>query len=182
MFYTAVILSANVIIILLNTLFGGDFWFTALYSVLGTVTVIAYDGITAFLIRRLPEKWFVPEKKAFNVSRAEKRFYSKLKIKKITALVPELGGFTGFHKDKLQSVDDKEYLFRFLLESNYGVAIHIVNAVGGLVIGLLPFCGGVSVWLPVAGVNFVLSMLPVFILRKNTPSLMFLYKRAKKQQ
>lgn len=178
MFYTAVILLANATIVTANTLAYGDFWKTLLFSVLGTVSVIAYDGITAFLIRRLPEKWFAAGKKAFDVSRKEKRFYSKIKLKKITALVPELGGFTGFHKDKLQSTDDTEYLRRFLLESNYGVAIHIVNALGGFVIGFLPFCGGFWVWMPVAIVNFVLSMLPVFILRNNTPPLLFLYKRA----
>lgn len=182
MFYTATIAAANVIIILVNTLSAGDFWLTALFSVLGTASVIAYDGLTAFLIRRLPEKWFAPEKKVFGVSRFEKRIYSKLKVKRLASVVPELGGFTNFHKDKLESAIDGEYLSRFLLESNYGVAIHIVNAVGGFVIGFLPFCGGVGIWLPVALVNFVLSMLPVFILRNNTPSLLFLYKRTKKQR
>ena len=103
MFYTATIAAANVIIILVNTLLAGDFWLTALFSVLGTVSVIAYDGITAFLIRRLPEKWFAPEKKVFGVSRFEKRVYSKLKVKRLASFVPELGGFTNFHKDKLET-------------------------------------------------------------------------------
>lgn len=182
MYYTATIAAANVIIILVNTLCAGKLWQTALFSVLGTVSVIAFDGITAFLIRRLPEKWFAPEKNAFKVFRFEKRLYSGLKVKRLASFVPELGGFTNFHKDKLESATDGDYLFRFLLESNYGVAIHIVNAVGGFVIGLLPFCGGAGIWLPVACVNFVLSMLPVFILRNNTPSLLFLYKRAQKQK
>lgn len=182
MFYTAVILLANVVIIAANALAVGDLLTTALFSALATVSVIAYDGITAFIIRRLPERWFAAGKKAFDVSRREKRVYSKLNIKKITRLVPELGGFTGFHKDKLKSTDDTEYLRRFLLESNYGVAIHIVNALGGFVIGFLPFCGGAGVWIPVAVVNFVLSMLPVFILRSNTPPLLFLYKKAIKNK
>lgn len=177
MFYTAVILLANVIIVAANALAGSNIWITLLFSSLGTVSVIAYDGITAFIIRRLPEKWFAAGNRLFDVSRREKRLYSKIKLKKITALVPELGGFTGFHKDKLKSTDDNEYLRRFLLESNYGVVIHIVNAAGGFVIGFLPFCGGIWVWIPVAAVNFVLSMLPVFILRNNTPPLLFLYKR-----
>ena len=77
MFYTAVILLANAIIVTANAIAYGDFWKTLLFSVLGTVSVIAYDGITAFLIRRLPEKWFAAGKKAFDVSRKEKRFYSK---------------------------------------------------------------------------------------------------------
>lgn len=182
MYYTATIAAANVIIILVNALCAGKLWQTALFSVLGTVSVIAFDGITAFLIRRLPEKWFAPEKNGFKVFRFEKRLYSKLKVKRLASFVPELGGFTNFHKDKLESTTDGDYLSRFLLESNYGVAIHIVNAVGGFVIGFLPFCGGAGIWIPVACVNFVLSMLPVFILRNNTPSLLFLYKRAQKQK
>lgn len=182
MYYTATIAAANVIIILVNTLCAGKLWQTALFSVLGTVSVIAFDGITAFLIRRLPEKWFAPEKNGFKVFRFEKRLYSKLKVKRLASFVPELGGFTNFHKDKLESATDGDYLSRFLLESNYGVAIHVVNAAGGFVIGFLPFCGGAGIWLPVACVNFVLSMLPVFILRNNTPSLLFLYKRAQKQK
>lgn len=182
MYYTATIAAANVIIILVNTLCAGKFWQTALFSAMGTVSVIAFDGITAFLIRRLPEKWFAPEKNAFKVFRFEKRLYSRLKVKRLASFVPELGGFTNFHKDKLESATDGDYLSRFLLESNYGVAIHIVNAVGGFVIGFLPFCGGAGIWLPVACVNFALSMLPVFILRNNTPSLLFLYKRAQKQK
>lgn len=182
MYYTATIAAANVIIILVNTLCAGKLWQTALFSVLGTVSVIAFDGITAFLIRRLPEKWFAPEKNAFKVFRFEKRLYSGLKVKRLASFVPELGGFTNFHKNKLESATDGDYLSRFLLESNYGVAIHIVNAAGGFVIGFLPFCGGAGIWLPVACVNFVLSMLPVFILRNNTPSLLFLYKRAQKQK
>lgn len=181
MFYVTVILFANVLIILANVFRGGEFLPTLLFSVLGTVSVIAVDGIFAFAIRRLPEKWFAPESKLFKVSRKEKRLYSKLRIKAITPYVPELGGFTGFHKDKLKSNNDSEYLGRFLLESNYGVAIHIADAVFGFLIGLFPFCGGWSVWVPVALVNFVLSMLPVFVLRNNTPPLMFLYKKSLKK-
>ena len=181
MFYTLVILSANVIIILANVFNGADFLSTLLFSVLGTVAVIGVDGVLAFAIRRLPEKWFKAGNRIFNVSRREKRIYTKLKLKKITPYVPELGGFTGFHKNKLKSTDNADYLARFLLESNYGVAIHVANAVFGFVIGVFPFCGGVSVWIPVAAVNFVLSMLPVFILRNNTPSLLFLYKKSAKK-
>lgn len=183
MFYAAVILLANIAIIISNVFGGASFLPTVIFSALGTVSVIAVDGITAFIIRRLPEKWFCADNSVFSVSRREKRVYSRLGVKKLNAVVPELGGFTNFHKDKLESTDDFAYLARFLLESNYGVVIHIVNALFGYLIGFLPFCGGASVWIPVATVNFALSMLPVFILRNNTPALMYLYKRsASKQQ
>lgn len=177
MFYATIILLANVLTVLFNVFNGAELLPTLVFSVQGTVTVIAVDGILAFVIRRLPEKWFSAESCVFNVSRREKRFYTKLKLKKLTPYVPELGIFTGFRKNKLKSTEDKDYLARFLLESNYGVAIHIANAVFGFVIGAFPFCGGASVWVPIALVNLVLSALPVFILRNNTPPLMFLYRR-----
>ena len=178
MFYTAVIVTANLVIASVCALCGNDFWLCLGNSILATVAVIAYDGITAFIIRRLPERWFTYDKKAFSVSRREKKLYTKLGIKKITHLVPELGMFTGFHKDKLQSNNDISYLGRFIMESNYGVVIHLVNAFGGFVIAALPFCGGAKIWVPVYFVNFVLSMLPVFILRNNNYSLFNLHKRA----
>lgn len=179
MFYIIVILSANLLITLFNSIGGGNPVKTLLLSLLATAAVIAYDGATAFLIRRLPEKWFCAENKAFNVSRMEKRIYAKLNVKKTVGLVPELGGFTNFHKDKLKSTDDADYLARFILESNYGVVIHLVNAFGGWVIGFIPWVSG-AIWIPVVFTNFILSMMPVFILRNNTPALVFLYNRAQK--
>jgi hypothetical protein len=42
---------------------------------------------------------------------------------------------------------------------------------------LLPFMDPISVALPIAAVNFVLSILPTMILRFNTPALRRIYRR-----
>ena len=182
MFYICVIAAANVIIIGGNVLATGaatlpDILRIAAASLGGTAAVIAIDGVTAFLIRRLPEGWFSADRELFSVSDGERRLYAKLGVKKWKSKVPELGGFSGFHKDKLQSASNVAYLARFLLESNYGVVIHLANAACGFAIAFLPFCRQPSIWIPIFLVNFVLSLLPIAILRYNTPGLRRLYIR-----
>ena len=181
MLYLTVILVANLLIALRNSI--SQLSLIGYFSALGmslayTVTVIAVDGVFAFLIRRLPERWFLPENPAFSVSPCERRIYGALGVRRWKDCVPELGVFTGFHKDHLESTGDTAYLRRFLLESNYGVVIHLLNAVFGFLILFLPFASRATVALPVAVVNFVLSILPVMILRYHTPVLLRLYRRS----
>ncbi len=183
MAYIITILGATVTIALLNFLYDGVYSFAAFgtllfFTFLGVVAVIAIDGVVAFVVRRLPERWFAPGKKCFSVPKWEKQLYRKLKINKWKKFVPELGCFTGFHKDKLQATDDTTYLARFLLESNYGSLGHILGAVLGFGILWLPFLRPIGMGLPIAIVNFVLSMLPTLILRANTPALTRLWQRA----
>ncbi len=157
---------------------------SALFAVvLATVAIIAVDGITALIIRRLtPKSWYAPPKKLFKVSKKERDFYKAIKIKSWKDRVPELGGFTSFHKDKLESNSDPAYLERFIIEANYGVVIHLVNAILGFVIMFIPFCASPTIWIPVFAVNFILSMLPVAILRYTSYTLQNLYNRCKKKE
>ena len=181
MLYVVVISLGNLLIILGNLLGSGDWgsWLYACgYSVFATVCVIAVDGLTAFLVRRFPERWFRPGLALFEVSSRERKFYGRFGVKCWKSKVPELGVFTGFHKDHLTAPKDASYLGRFLLESNYGVIIHWVNALFGFVILAIPGCGGISYTLPVALINFVLSLMPAMILRYNTPGLLRLYRKA----
>ena len=98
----------------------------------GTIGVIAIDGLGAFLVRRaLPEKWFLPNRKLFTVSKKEHKFYQSIKIKSWKDKVPELGMFTAFSKSEFKSSSDAEYLKRFIIESNYGVICHLQNAIFG---------------------------------------------------
>lgn len=148
-----------------------------LRSFFGIAAVILWDGLWAFLIRRMPEKCFAPLKKGFSVSAKEIGLYRFLQIKKWKRFVPELGGFTGFHKDKLCDPHDPEYLSRYLLEANYGVAIHLVNALLGFAILFLPFLT-LPLGVPIVIVNGILSLMPAMILRSNTPALRRLLLRA----
>ena len=181
--YILVISIATVIIILSNLFASGNLdlnnllWLS-IDTVTGVIAIIAWDGLMAFLIRRLlPMSWFSPGKKVFQVSKNERKFYISLKIKAWKDKIPELGGFTSFHKNELTSSNDIEYLKRFIIESNYGVIIHIENALLGFLIFLIPLCSKPSIWIPIFAVNFVLSMLPVFVLRYVTYTLNRLYKK-----
>jgi len=182
MFYIISISGAAILISLVNFIFGGIYTFlslgqTFLRVILGVIAVIAVDGILAFIVRRLPEKWFAPEARLFSVSKREADLYRRSKINVWKKFVPELGCFTGFHKDKIRDPHNSAYIGRFLLESNYGVLGHVLGALFGFSIMLLPFLRPLSMGLPIAIVNFILSMLPTFILRFNTPPLRRIYRR-----
>lgn len=179
MWYIAIIIGANIIIIAGHLSFSAlPLWQSLLFPPMATISVIAVDGIGAYLTRRLPERFFIAEK-TLAVREAERKFYRKIGIKKWKDKVPELGGFTGFHKDHLKSKADEEYLSKFLLESNYGIACHTVNITTGFLIAFLSFCGPLSVTLPVSAVNAVLNLLPIAILRYNNAALLRAYKRTK---
>ncbi len=146
--------------------------------VIAAVAIFALDAIGALIIRRLtPKSWYTPDKKLFKVSKKERNIYRALKIKSWKDSVPELGGFTSFHKDKLESISDSAYLERFIIEANYGVVIHLANAVFGFAIMFIPFCSSPTIWIPVFAVNFVLSILPVAILRYTSYTLQNLFKK-----
>lgn len=182
MFYLFAVAAATLIIALINFLTGGIYSLRAfggslMITLICVAAVFVIDGLLAFVIRRLPEKWFSPEARAFNVGKKERGFYRKTKINEWKRYVPEWGCFTGFHKDKLREPSDSEYIGRFLVESNYGVAGHLAGAIFGFAIMLIPSLRPLTVALPVAAVNFILSVMPTMILRFNTPSLRGLYRR-----
>ena len=182
MFYLITITSATIIISLANFLCDGTYSPAAFFGLLlltlaNVAAVFIIDGLMAFIARRLPERWFLPESKLFAVGKREKNFYRKTKINTWKKYVPEWGCFTGFHKDKMLSPDDSAYIGRFLLESNYGVAGHIAGALLGYAIVAIPPLRPLTIALPVAIINMILSLLPTMVLRFNTPALRRLYRR-----
>ena len=183
-FYLTVILTAALIIVAINLLVLPEAvtWqnvaSVSLSVTAGVFSVITVDGIFALLIRRLlPSRIFSADQHRFRVGKKEYEIYRALQIKKWKGLIPELGCFTGFSKSHLESTDDQEYLARFLLESNYGVVIHLANAALGFLIAFIPPCSAPSVWIPVFLVNFLLSCLPVAVLRYTSYTLQKLYAR-----
>ena len=175
LFYVLSIVGADLLIILFNIWFNKfdlSLMYIILAAVLGAIAVIAIDGVFAFLIRRLPEKWFSYDKKIWNVTKKEYKIYEILGIKNWKDSILELGMFTSFSKKSIANPDSKEYMERFILESNYGAIIHLANVIFGfLVIFCFPlkliFCFG----LPISIVNAILSFLPYMILRYNIPRL-----------
>ena len=193
MLYIILILLSTFLVALINiycNAFGYSWWMLLVFSVLSTICVIIIDGITALIIRHLPEKWFRYEKKIFNVSKKEVAFYRFLNIKAWKDKVPELGGFTSFHKDKIHDPTSVQYIERFLLEIDYGWVIHIISVFTGFLILLMDykiFIGGnmsvgLSIGIPIAVINAILNLLPAFFLRYNYPRLRALLKMAKRKK
>ncbi len=185
MFYIITILVSAIFIIAANVAFSPFSWAylgsLSLSVAIGVIAVIAVDGISALVIRRLtPKALYHPKKRFFEVKKGERSFYNRIKIKKWKDLVPELGLFTGFSKSEVKDTGDKAYLERFLIESNYGMVIHLANALFGFLIMFIPLCSSPSIWIPIFIVNFILSLMPVAVLRYTSYTLLRLYKRSNK--
>lgn len=193
MFYLVIILIGMILISGLNIIFNSflDWHYIILAIILFVIASVIVDGIVAFIIRRLPYKWLKSESKFFEVSKKELRFYEKIGIKKWKDLVPELGGFTSFHKNKIVDPHNNEYLERFVLEVNYGIVIHLVSFFTSFLILFIDYqmfttsIVWLTIGLPVAVINAILIVLPAFILRYNLPRLKMLIRinnRSKKNE
>ena len=163
--------------------FGVSFWFILGAVLINVVAVIAVDGLFAFLIRRLPEKWFGHERRFFQVSAKEKKFYEKLKIRKWKDKVPELGQFTNFHKNKVEEPRNNVYLERYMLEAAYGEVIHLAGCfLGFVIIFFYPLKYWLCFGFPVAVINLIMNILPYFILRYNFYKMKVLYRSNERKQ
>ena len=184
MFYGIFILLSMILITTLNAIFNVfslSFGSIVLIVFLSTLAVIGIDLITATIVRWLtPKKWFDPDKRKSRVSKWELSFYKKIRVKKWKDKVLELGFLTKFSKNKLSDPNSKEYIHRFLLESYYGIAVHIFCILTGfLVIFIYPLYFALYFGLPIALVNAFLNLLPIFVLRYNLPKLASIYKYKK---
>ena len=181
--YLSIIFIAMVIIALINIfILGFSPWLVILMVVGTTAFQFAIDGIFALLVERLPNKWFDINKKNFQVSQKERGFYDFLKIRKWKDKVWELGGMGGFRKNKLADPGSPEYIESFIIHSNKGIVDHWIGCFAGfLCVLIIPFEYALSIAVPVACVNFILNLLPIFILRYNVPKLQIALKRLKKQ-
>lgn len=189
MLYASVILIANLIMIAVNivcavTGTSDPYLLRAVFvPPFLTVAVIAIDGVFAFIIRRLPGKWFSHESALCSVSHAESDLYRRLGVRKWRDKIPELGMFTGFHKDHIYEPANNEYLKRFILEANYGAVIHFVCVpVGFLILLTVSPSEALMCGIPVALVNAVLNLMPAFVLRYNVPKLISLMKLNARRQ
>ena len=163
--------------------FGVSFWFILGAVLINVVAVIAVDGLFAFLIRRLPEKWFGHERRFFQVSAKEKKFYEKLKIRKWKDKVPELGQFTNFHKNKVAEPRNNVYLERYMLEAAYGEVIHLAGCfLGFVIIFFYPLKYWLCFGFPVAVINLIMNIFPYFILRYNFYKMKVLYRSNERKQ
>ncbi|MBQ9793124.1 MAG: hypothetical protein IJW32_05260 [Clostridia bacterium] len=185
--YLSVIVMAAFLICGLNLVFnpmiaGFSPWWIICVVVIGIIIEIAIDGIFAAIIHAMPNKWFDKDKKFFDVSRKERKFYDKLKIKNWKDKVAELGALGGFRKNKLNDPKNPDYLALFVIENNKGIVIHVVGIIAGFLILLFPLPKyALVVGLPIALVNVFLNLLSTMVLRYNIPRLKVSYERAVKQ-
>lgn len=184
--YLSIVFVSMIIISVLNIWLGtpvfgySPWWVIAMVSI-AVVFEIAVDGIFAKLVNISPNKWFTHDKKIFKVSKRERNFYEKIKIRFWKDKVLELGALGGFSKKKLADPNNPEYLLTFLMESNKGVVVHI----GGMILGFLamlifPLKYAFVIGLPVAMVNVLLNLMSTMVLRYNIPKLLVAYERVKR--
>ncbi len=153
-------------------------------TALAALIVILIDALTATVCRLLPAKWVNPDKKIFQVSAKEKKGYEKLKIRKWKDVIPEIGQFTGFRKNKLIDPKSVEYLDRFLLESAYGEVGHFCSCwTSFLLLLLFPIYEyWLAISIPVAVVSMLLNIPSFMILRYNSYKLRVLKNSMLKKQ
>lgn len=154
-----------------------------IFSVVFTVFIASFivfliDAVVAFVIHKLPNKWFNPYKKIYHVFGFERNFYESIGIKKWKDRIPEMGQLCNFKKDKIADINNNEYVFKFLEETCYAEVLHLFSAfLGFLVILFFPIKYAFWITGPVAVVNLFLQILPVFIQRYTRPKLMKIYER-----
>ena len=179
--YSVIISITLIIVYSLNLLRGcTDILYILKWTSIDILVVFIIDAIIAFVIRRLPEKWFVYKYKVFKIFKWERKFYEAIKIKKWKDKIPELGQLTNFKKNKVREPKNSEYLLRYLMECVYGETIHFLSIILGFLILLInPKCC-LYFGLPIAIANGIISYLSFAILRYHRPKLTILYNRSVK--
>ena len=158
-------------------------WYMAVVLViLCTALQFALDGTIAFVINKLPDRFFGVENTFYHVSEFEKKLYKKLKVRNWKDSVWELGGLGGFSKKSLAEPGSPAYIEKFIIECNKGVLTHrLCYPIGFLPMVFIPGICAFSVALPVALVNMYLNILPTLALRYNTPKLKLMLARIKRK-
>lgn len=186
--YLSIVIFAMAIIAIFNIIYNietfpnGNPYMVLLVVVLAVVVEIIIDLILAGIIHAIKDKHF-ENKKFFEVSKKERQFYEKIGIKKWKDKILELGAIGGFSKKKFEKANEIEYIDKFLMENYKGIIIHISNILlGFLIMAIPPFKYSICVCLPVAIVNAILGLLPIFVLRYNIPKLQVAKKRLLRQK
>ena len=157
-------------------------WLNIVGVLSSTVAVIALDGIFAHICHKNQNR-LNPFSKFFNVSKKQKNILEKFGFRKIKNFLPDLGVLVKFPKDKIANPNSKEYIYTYIMESCSGELGHFLGAFLGFLIVFLFPPGVFPLWIwlhfgvPVALVNFVLSILPSFALRYNRYGISLIYQR-----
>ena len=180
--YFSTIGAAIAVIYTLNIALGTAPWYYIILAVIWcTALQFVLDGIVAIIVNKLPDSLFGIDNLHFEVSKRVINLYKRLRIRQWKDKVWELGGLGGFSKKNLKEPKNPEYIERFIVESNKGVATHRLSyPIGFLAMLTVKGKAKYTIALPIALVNLFLNVLPTMVLRYNTPMLKSLLKRLKR--
>ncbi len=169
-------------IALLNGLIGinlytYDWFFVIKITLLNILVIFLIDAFLAFVIHKLPLRWFDHRKKCFHIFKWERKFYEKIKIKKWKDHIPELGTLVNFRKNKVLEPNNNIYVQKFLTECCYGEMIHFLSIIFGILIIFIAPKYFLLLGFPVVVANALINYLSFAILRYTRPKLLQLYKR-----
>ena len=180
--YFIIISITLVYIALLNGLIGinlytYDWFFVIKITLLNILVIFLIDAFLAFVIHKLPLRWFDHRKKCFHIFKWERKFYEKIKIKKWKDHIPELGTLANFRKNKVLEPNNNIYVQKFLTECCYGEMIHFLSIIFGILIIFIAPKYFLLLGFPVVVANALMNYLSFAILRYTRPKLSQLYKR-----
>lgn len=178
-YYFIIIGICTVLIAVISAVFA-PFGTSVLMTALCVLLAFSIDAAVALFTRYvLPKSFFNPFRRRFTCARFEKSFYSAIGIRKWKDKIPETGGLlVKFPKNRVLDFHDNEYLFKFMEETCYAEIMHVWSIFLGFAV--LFACKGtlrLTIALPVAAVNALLQLLPVFVQRFIRPQLARVYQR-----
>src|SRR5690554_5039492 len=117
--YLFIIFFSMALISVVNIFFTINAFGMTIFSVISTVFIASFivfliDAVVAFIIHKMPNKWFNPYKKIYHVFEFERNFYESIGIKKWKDRIPEMGQLCDFKKDKIVDINNNDYIFKFL--------------------------------------------------------------------
>jgi len=143
--------------------YGAPVWSALLYEAGAISSVLLIDLVVLQIVRLLPGKWFLPNRKLFKTEAP----YSFLKIEKWQAAIP----FTDSFKKCLQERRASAVLEGIIETARVESAHWIFSLLGFLT--LLFFPANTRLWfsLPASLLNLVLGILPALVARYHRPLL-----------
>ena len=140
-----------------------------IYAILAPFFVDAYVlaglGEIAFFMRViLPSSLWNCENPFFRVREKESGVYRKLKIMAWKDRIPEMGWTGGFQKREVTSLTP-EYLEKFLRETCFAEAMHIIAGLFGFTVFLFFDSSTIFIAVPLVLINLILHALPCIVQR-----------------
>ncbi len=175
-FYPVFIVTSFALIGVVNGFLLQDFSVSFAHAGLALLIVVVVDIVVAAATRLFPEEKIDPFQAIFLPSARERKVLLAIGVRTWKDIIPETGKYLcHFAKDKIEKPEDNGYLLKFLRETIYAEAMHVISFFLGFSALLLPVYRW-NIALPIALVNAFLQFLPVCAQRYNRPRLIALYQ------